>query len=165
MPKYIGVILLLCLTFLFNSCSQPIKDNLPETTIVIATEIVPTITPVPTTRPTQTAPRPARRPTEAVEQEEEIGWVLSGNAWDFLGQVITVRVEQSHCAYKPGINGAPTFCNDQPYPNHGFTFLVWGKDWSHFDQTCVLVTGEIVEYDGKLQIVVEEEEQIIPCED
>jgi hypothetical protein len=165
MPKYVGVILLLYFTFRFYGCSQTKDDILTKTEIVITTEIVSTITSAPTSRPTQTTLRPTQRPIEAAEQEEEVGWVLSADAGNYLGQVITIRVELSHCAYKPNINGAPTFCNDQPYPDHSFTYLVWGEDWSHFDQKCVLVTGEIVEYDGKQQIVVEEEEQIIPCED
>jgi hypothetical protein len=165
MPKYVGVILLLCLTFLFAGCGQKNDESLPDIATVIAVEIRPTIAPTSTSIPTKTALKPTQQPTDEGEQEVKVTWVLSGDAANYLGQVITVRVALSYCAYKPGINGSPTFCNDQPYPNHGFTYLVWGEDWSHYDQMCVLVSGEIVEYDGKQQIVVEEEEQITPCED
>jgi hypothetical protein len=165
MPRYKGVILLLCLTCLLFGCNQAKKVNLPEAAAVIEVGSEPTIAHTATSVPTKTAVPPTQQPTDAVELEEEVTWVLSGDAGNFLGQVITVRVELSHCAYKPNINGSPTFCNDKPYPDHSFTYLVWGKDFSRFDQLCVLVSGEIVEYDGKQQIVVEEEDQITPCED
>lgn len=163
MPKYVGVItLLLCLVFLVIGCSQAGETNLPEESEEIAAptdiQMTPTETAAPTPKPTQTLPEPT-------VEEKQADWVLSTDAGQYLGEVKTVRVELAHCAYKPGINGTPTFCNDQPYPNHVFTFLVWGKDWSNFDQTCALVTGEISEYDGKIQIVLDEEEQIVPCDD
>jgi hypothetical protein len=164
MPKYFGVILLLCLTFLFTGCGQENEENLPDVSTVTAAEIQLTIAPTSTPIPTKTALQPTQQHADAVEQEVEVTWVLSGDAANYLGQVITVRVEQSHCAYKPSINGSPTFCNDQPYPDHTFTYLVWGQDWSHFDQLCVLVTGEIESYDGTSQIVVEEEGQVAACE-
>jgi hypothetical protein len=122
---------------------------------------VPTATDVPVS-PTET---PSQDVVEQNKEPQPADWVLSENAEEYLGQVITVRVQVSQCAYKPSINGSPTFCNDQPYPNHTFTYLMWGVDISQFDQLCVLVTGEIVEYDGKPQIVLESEEQIIPCDD
>jgi hypothetical protein len=165
MPKYIGVFsLLLCLAILFTGCSQPETEvrvsPLPTATTV---EKVPTTAPTRTQAPTQVNLLPTQ-PILEPTAEDQIEWVLSSEAGDYLGQVKTVRIELSHCAYKPGINGSPTFCNDQPYPDHVFTYLVWGQDWSHFDQACVLVTGEIVEYGGKSQIEVEEEGQIVPCD-
>jgi hypothetical protein len=99
-----------------------------------------------------------------VPTAQVVNWVESAAAGEHLGEIVTVRVQLSHCSYKPGVNGEPTFCNDQPYPNHVFTYLVWGQDWSHFDQACVLVRGEIVEYDGKAQIELENEEQILLCD-
>lgn len=96
--------------------------------------------------------------------EAEVEWIDSSKAGEYLGAVITVRVERSYCAFKPNLNGSPTFCNDQPYPGHSFTYLMWGVDLSYLDQACVLVRGEIVEYDGKPQIVLEREDQVTLCE-
>lgn len=164
MPKYIGVILSLCLTFLLVGCTQKNEEIVPETppteTLV---EMKPTTAPTATQEPTSP---PTQKPVQPTDIEEvKIDWVLSDEAGAYLGEVKTVRVELSQCSYRANVNGSPTFCNDQPYPNHTFTYLVWGKDWSHFDQTCVLVTGEIVEYDGKMQIEVEDEEQVVPCDE
>lgn len=164
MPKYIGVILFLCLTILFVGCDRKSEEIVPEivpteTLMMLEPTTAPTVTPEPTLQPTQ----PPINVTVTVEEKNN--WVMSNETGEYLGQVITVRVELSHCSYRANVNGSPTFCNDQPYPEHTFTYLVWGKDWSHFDQTCVLVTGEIVEYDGKTQIVVEEEGQVVPCDE
>ena len=125
---------------------------------IASVEIPTTSTPLPPSSP------PYQSVEEGSGELEAEDWVISANARDYLGQVACVRVEVSHCAYMPYINGSPTFCNDQPFPEHDFTFLMWGVDLSHLDQSCVLVSGEIVEYDGKPQIVVESEEQIILCD-
>ncbi|MEN8242734.1 MAG: hypothetical protein ABFS17_12480 [Chloroflexota bacterium] len=125
----------------------PLADSVVSSEDAVAT---PTLQPAPTDPP--------------ADPPIDVEWIDSASAGEHLGETITVRVEISHCDYKPGINGEPTFCNDQPYPNHLFTYLIWGEDWSHYDQSCVLVSGEIVEYDGKAQIELKNEEQIILCD-
>lgn len=110
-------------------------------------------------------------PTSVVEElhEEETNLpapsrILSGDARDHVGESVQVRVERAWCSYQPGINGAPTFCNDARYPGHAFTFLVWGQDWSDLDGRCVLVEGKVEMYDGLPQIETVDRTQVRVCD-
>lgn len=167
MPKNIGVsCLLLCFLMVVSGCSQqagqsPVSNGESSPTGSINT---PAYEPTETVRPTETTIPEIQFTATPTDQSQKADWVLSSEAKDFLGQVKTVRVETSHCSYKAGINGSPTFCNDQPYPDHAFTYLIWGLDLSHYDQECILVTGEISAYDGKPQIVVDEVTQMEFCD-
>jgi hypothetical protein len=164
--KAMTSLVVLCLFLIVGCGNHVIKDqagNLVESTVETPADLVevPSITPGPTWTQLPVETTASTEPTE--EEDEVIDWIPSGDAVNFIGEVITVHVDVSYCAYKPEVTGAPTFCNDQPFPNHTFTYLMWGVDLSQFDAQCVLVTGEIVEYDGKPQIVVENEDQIMPC--
>jgi hypothetical protein len=161
-------LLVLCLS-LIVSCQKNSSGNGP----IDPTQIAPVVTatsekeaPSITPGPTWTPPpiEASSTPGSSGGEGEAVDWILSEAAVNFIGEVVAVHVDVSHCAYKPGVNGAPTFCNDQPFPNHTFTYLMWGVDLSRFDQQCVLVIGQIVEYDGKPQIVIENEDQILPCD-
>jgi len=85
------------------------------------------------------------------------------SAMSYLGQEITCVIEKAHCSYRPDIDGSPTFCNDAPYPNHDFTLLIWEQDWSDFDGDCILVTGLLTRYKGKLEIIAQSRSQIQRC--
>jgi len=61
------------------------------------------------------------------------------------------------------VSGKPTFCNDAPYPGHNFTLLWWGEDWSSYDGACLIVTGFVSRYQGKLQIEVEARTRVSRC--
>jgi hypothetical protein len=111
------------------------------------------------------------QPTEAVADQPVTSsidlvpdWIASGNAREFVGEQVQIRVDRAWCSYQPGINGEPTFCNDARYPGHSFTFLVWGQDWSDLDGQCVLVDGTVEMYDGLPQIEVEDRAQVRPCD-
>ena len=80
-----------------------------------------------------------------------------------VGDNLTCKISQAFCSYKPNIEGSPTYCNDAPYPNHGFTLLVWGRDWSKFDGKCLVITGNIYFYEGKPQIKATSESQVEFC--
>ncbi|MFN2145314.1 MAG: hypothetical protein ACK2T7_08160 [Anaerolineales bacterium] len=169
MLKGKGIILGFVLCMLLTvGCGQNSADSVninevvqPDTTNTDTPLEAPTITPA----PTWTLPPVEDLTTQPpVGDEAKAAWVLSNEAAGHLEEVITVRVEVSYCSYKSSVNGSPTFCNDQPFPNHSFTYLIWGEDLSHLDGQCVLVSGRIVEYDGKPQIVLENEDQVTPCD-
>ena len=80
-----------------------------------------------------------------------------------VGETVTCRIKRAYCDYRPDVGGAPTFCNDAPYPSQSFTLLVWGEDWSDLDGMCIDVTGFVVRYKGKPQIVAESRSQVAPC--
>lgn len=81
-----------------------------------------------------------------------------------IGENTTCKISHAYCSYKPSVKGAPTFCNDAPYPNHNFTLLRWGEDWSKFDGSCLIVSGYVSVYKGKLQIEATEVSQIKYCD-
>ena len=72
-------------------------------------------------------------------------------------------MNRAHCNYRPDVNGGPTFCNDGPFPDHSFTLLVWGQDWSDYDGLCLWVTGEVLIYQDKPQIEAESRSQVVLC--
>lgn len=103
-------------------------------------------------------------PTKTVSALSVEGdYILSIDAGNFVGETVAVRIEKANCSYRPDVNGAPTFCNDQPFPNHSFALIVWGKDWTDFDGECIDVTGEIEEYEGKYEIIANSLDQVNPC--
>jgi hypothetical protein len=81
----------------------------------------------------------------------------------YEGQVITCQIDQAFCNYRPDVNGGPTFCNDAPFPDHSFTLLAWGQDWSDYDSLCLQVSGEVLIYQDKAQIEAEDRSQVAPC--
>lgn len=114
-----------------------------------------------------TSPTPEIVPSIEIEIEEEptetLEYILPADAGNYLGQQVTVILPSPSCSYKEFINGSPTFCNDKPYPDHTFTLLVWGEDWSFLDGKCLLVTGEVSEYEGKYQIIATDLSQVAFC--
>lgn len=83
---------------------------------------------------------------------------------DQVGRTVTCVIGQAHCSYRKDIDGAPTFCNDAPYPTHDFTLLVWGQDWSDFDGRCLVVSGFLSRFEGQPQIVAESRSQVSICD-
>lgn len=82
---------------------------------------------------------------------------------DQVGRTVTCVIAQAHCSYREDIEGAPTFCNDVPFPSHDFTLLVWGQDWSEFDGRCLVVSGFLSRFEGQPQIVAESRSQVSFC--
>ncbi|MBI3175848.1 MAG: hypothetical protein HYZ25_19170 [Chloroflexi bacterium] len=79
------------------------------------------------------------------------------------GNYITCKIPSAHCTYQPNVEGSPTFCNDMPYPNNRFTMIVWDSDWSFMDGSCLLISGTLSKYNGKLQIIVSSSSQVSFC--
>jgi len=80
-----------------------------------------------------------------------------------VGETVTCRIAKAHCEYRPDVTGRPTFCNDAPFPYHDFTLLVWERDWSDYDGDCIIVTGFVSRYEGRLEIVAESRSQVSLC--
>ncbi len=76
-----------------------------------------------TPQPTQAAADQTATPSIEVVPT----WIASGDAREFVGEQVQIRVDRAWRSYQPGIGGEPTFCNDARYPGHSFTFLVWGQ--------------------------------------
>jgi hypothetical protein len=80
-----------------------------------------------------------------------------------IGQRVTCKIARAYCDYLPNVNGAPTFCDDRPYPNNDFQLVVFGEDWSDYDGACIIVTGLVGSYGGKLQILATSRSQVSYC--
>jgi hypothetical protein len=157
---------LLVFSFLVSSCGmQAVELAQPSQTPFVITQLVTVIVEVtvtPEAKPTVTDQIILASPTVEVT---EVTWVASDQAINYVGEFISVRLESAQCSFQASINGTPTFCNDLPFPNHNFTFLVWGQDWSAFNKTCVVVEGLVELYQGKPQIEVTSQGQVANCDD
>jgi hypothetical protein len=89
-------------------------------------------------------------------------------AKDHIGDRATVcgKVVSTH--YAKSSKGEPTFLNlDEPYPKEVFTILIWGSDREKFGTPedeykglRVCVTGKIINFRGRPEIVATERGQI-----
>lgn len=84
-----------------------------------------------------------------------------------VGQMATVcgTVASAHFAFRS--RGQPTFLNlGRAYPNEDFIAVIWGDDRAKFgkpeslDGNRVCVTGPILLYRGKPEIILEDAEQL-----
>jgi uncharacterized protein YraI len=112
-----------------------------------------TLRPSPTITPKKTS-TPFLIPTKDI--------ILCSNAPAYTN--VTCKIKRAYCSYQPSTSGQPTFCNDFPYPNNQFTFLVWGSDWSDLDGYCLIVSGYIDMYAGEPQIVASSRSQVSFCQ-
>jgi len=158
---YLVLIFVILFCFLLAACSSEVPQVIVITQEVLITQVVTVVVVVTAT------PEPVQISANEVEVQPEVtdttGWILPERASDHVGEIVSVRMEQAQCSYRESTNGKPTFCNDKPFPAHNFTFLVWGRDWSAFDESCLIVEGEVEMYDGKAQILVEDETQVQVC--
>lgn len=130
----------------------------------------PTQTSTQTRTPTSTlqrtaTPRPTSTPRNTVTPFiPPTGGVMScADTLPFEGGYVTCRIPRAYCSYEPADPGSPTFCNDAPYPDHSFTLLVWGADWTAFDGYCLLVSGYVSSFWGRPQIVATSTSQVAFC--
>lgn len=146
--------------------------------LVVLTGCAPQVTPAPPTEtppPTATAvvletivveqlvPVKTPTPSPVHASATPLSYVPSDQAAALARQSGIVRIERAYCSYHPDIDGQPTFCNDQPYPNHTFTLLVWRADWSFLDGKCLLVQGDIDLYEGRPEIIADSLDQVFEC--
>ena len=94
--------------------------------------------------------------------------LTTSEAKDHIGDRATVcgKVVSTH--YAKSSKGEPTFLNlDEPYPKEVFTILIWGSDREKFGTPedeykglRVCVTGKIINFRGRPEIVATERGQI-----
>jgi hypothetical protein len=96
--------------------------------------------------------------------------IPSTQAQQHIGETNTVCGLIASTRYLESGRGGPTFLNfDRPYPNHTLTVLIGGTNRVKFasppetmyDKKVVCVTGAIIEYHGKPEIVVQDPSQIV----
>ena len=80
-----------------------------------------------------------------------------------IGDHISCRVEKAYCDYLPALEGSPTLCSDRPFPDHTFTLIVFGEDWSEYDGQCLIVSGYLEIARGALQIEALNRSQVSSC--
>jgi uncharacterized protein YraI len=89
--------------------------------------------------------------------------LLCSQTRDSVGEVVSCKIERAYCDYRLDVSGSPTFCNDRPYPNHNFTLVVFGEDWSDYDGLCIIVRGSISLFEGVPQILGVSRSQVSYC--
>jgi uncharacterized protein YraI len=119
------------------------------------------IAPTASIRPTST-PKPLVRATNTLQPLPSRSMVLCSEAP--LGERVSCQLPQAYCDYLPDVNGNPTFCNDRPYPSNDFQMVVWGEDWSALDGACIVISGYVEAYNGRLQIEALSPSQVSFCE-
>lgn len=81
-----------------------------------------------------------------------------------IGHHVSCRLDKAHCDYLPALDGSPTFCSDRPYPDHTFTLIVLGEDWSEYDGQCIIVSGYLQVSRGALQLEAFDRSQVSFCD-
>ena len=89
--------------------------------------------------------------------------ILCKDTRNWIGSYVTCKVPHVYCSYEPSISGSPTYCDNAPYPDNSFTLVALGKDWRDLDGSCILVSGTITLYLGKLRIEAGSRSQISTC--
>lgn len=104
-------------------------------------------------------------PTQAFQQPsvKSASILFCRNTNTYIGEYVTCKIPRAYCSYQPNVSGSPTFCNDAPYPNHDFTYVVWGRDFSSLDGQFLLVSGYVSLYKGKSQIETESNPKFSYC--
>jgi hypothetical protein len=82
---------------------------------------------------------------------------------DRIGEHVSCKLEKAYCDYLPTLEGSLTSCNDRPYPDHTFTLIVLGEDWSNYEGQCIIVSGYLEVGRGALQIQAFHRSQVSSC--
>jgi hypothetical protein len=95
--------------------------------------------------------------------------ISAAEAGAYVGEYATVCGVVKSAAYFSRSKGRPTFLNlGKPYPDQPFTVVIWGSTRDLFERSPealfdgrrICVTGTIVTYQGRPQIVVDDPGQI-----
>jgi hypothetical protein len=141
----------------------------PATVSIAATSVVTSLSATPTPPPTETpAPSATAMPSASPPPADFILW---DEAARHVGEETTLCGPVMEARFAKTSQGQPTFLNlGEKYPDpERFTVVIWGHDRDKFSAPpetlylnhTVCVTGEIEEYEGALEIVVSDPEQIV----
>lgn len=95
-------------------------------------------------------------------------------AHNYVGKEVVVCGVVTQVATPRGIQGNPTYLNmGGRYPNQAFTVVIWGQEAMQFpmgflkslEGKRIAVSGVIVDYRGKPQLVVGDVRQVVLFED
>lgn len=95
--------------------------------------------------------------------------LTTAEAKSHIGETATVCGEVVSTRYAASTKGHPTFLNlDKPYPKQEFTIVIWGEDRGKFGtpedayrDKRVCVTGKLVEYRGKPEVIANDPKQLM----
>jgi DNA/RNA endonuclease YhcR with UshA esterase domain len=130
---------------------------------IVIQEVAPTTASQTTSNPGQKAPTPPA-------PKATVTAIPSAESQQHIGETATVCGLIASARYFESPDGAHSYLNfDRPYPNQTFTVMIEGPNRAKFksppetlfNQKTVCVTGPIVEYRGKPEIVVENPSQIV----
>jgi DNA/RNA endonuclease YhcR with UshA esterase domain len=155
-------ICLLLVIAVLSGCASAVSDAPVVPTAPQASAVSPS--------PAPSVPSPAPDavpvPSSSVSSSRTISW---DQASSYIGQRMTVYGPVASTNYAARSNGQPTFLNlGRPYPEQGFTVVIWGRDRSKFPSApekyyagkTVHVTGLVEEYRGVPEIIVTDPGQI-----
>ena len=92
--------------------------------------------------------------------------ISAADAIHFVGQDVTVCGRVAGAKYASDANGQPTFLNlDQPFPNHVFTAVIWGKDRGAFPYAPESLAGRHICVSGTIQLYREKAEIVVSTPD
>jgi len=130
---------------------------------IVIQDVAPTTASEAPSNPSQKAPTPpAPRATGSA--------IPSAESQQHVGETATVCGLVASARYFESPDGARSYLNfDRPYPNQTFSVMIAGPNRARFksppevlfNERTVCVTGPIIEYRGKPEIVVENPSQII----
>jgi 3',5'-cyclic AMP phosphodiesterase CpdA len=127
----------------------PTVKAMPTQTLIPTQKLIPTSTHKPFVFITST-------PVQSV--------LLCSQTANKIGKYVSCKIERAYCDYLPSVDGAPTFCDDRPYPNQNFQLVVFGADWSGYDGYCIMVSGTVSLYRGIPQILATRRSQVSYCQ-
>jgi hypothetical protein len=130
-----------------------------------STEVVaPSSTPTEVTSPIKLSITPTAKAMLPLTGDTPSDVILCKDTENLAGIRVTCTISYAYCSYKPSTTGSPTFCNDAPFPDHSFTLVAWGEDWSDYDGKCIVINNGLVSIrDDKPQIEASSRSQVSIC--
>jgi micrococcal nuclease len=156
-PFTLASLALTCLVMLVQGCKKA-EERPPPSRPAVSARSKPTVAPTQPSLPTPPSPSKVLSNIPAAQTQAHIGETNT-----VCGLVAGGRFLESS-------KGKPTFLNfDRPFPDHTFSVVIFESGRAKFksppevlfDHKTVCVTGRIVDFKGKPEIVVEEPSQIV----